>query len=385
VMSYQANGSASETDCVDPTAPTSGGTTSGELITNGGFSSGLSPWGTFGNITSQLSGGVFQFYKVAGSPSGVVLQATNQAMAANQRMSSTFQLGNSSGIRQRVVVLLNDNSFADVQACTFWLAPNQALADYGITTYATRAWTNATISIYPASPGTSPTNEWLLLDNVSLKRTTAAVEGTQCFEPSSGITLQGAAVEPGVVLPPAARTPPSTTSPIASSGGAVIPSDASGWSADGFALASFASATGTGVGWRAVATTTDTKVLLWDRSIDLSGASNPHLTFQSLLWSNASTAEVQVSADGGVTWVPVAQVDPSSSWTGVDVDLSAFAGQVVYVEFVFNGVAPDDPIDGYDEWQIDQLQIDASSHAPVAARDVIALIAAIAARVALMA
>jgi len=362
-MSYQPNNSATRTECVDPTAPSSGsGVSSGELITNGGFDNGLTGWSTFGQISAQVSNGVMQFFKLAGAPSGVVLQPTGQTMTSQQGVSSTFQLGNSSGVRQRVVVLVHDLDFSDVQACVFWLAPNSPLANYGVTTYATKAWTNTTFSVYPSTVGVAPDNQWLLLYNVSVKRTTAAIMGTQCFEPASGVQLQGNAVTgspasatdvPGVVS--SAPKPPSN--PFASG--------SASWAPDGFELAPGA---GSSTGFRAVASDTSQHVLTWNQPVDLSATTSPHLTFQSWLAAAASTAEVQVSADGGVSWSTVADVDPSLGWTGVDVDLSAYAGQIVYIRFVFDGVAPDDPIQGVDEWQIDQVQIDPSGHVQSARR-----------------
>jgi Zn-dependent metalloprotease len=178
--------SAVRTDCVDPTAPVSGGSTSGELLTNGTFTSALTPWTTFGNLSSQLTSGVFEFFKLAGLPSGTVFQNTGQAMANDQRITATFQLGNSSGLRQRVTVLVQEADFSDLAACTFWVPPGLPLSDYAVRTYATKAWTNATLSVYPASVGTAPANQWLQLDNASLKRTTTAITGTECFEPGTG-------------------------------------------------------------------------------------------------------------------------------------------------------------------------------------------------------
>jgi Zn-dependent metalloprotease len=178
------------TDCVDPTAPGAGGVTSGNLVTNGGFDGGvITPWGTFGNIQFQLAAGVFEFFKLAGSPAGVVLQGTGQAMTNDQRMTASFQLGNSSGLRQRVTILLHDGDFLDLTACTFWIPPGLPLSNFAIRSYATKAWTNATVSVYPATVGTSPSHEWLRLDNVSLMRTTTAILGTECFEPGVSPTF----------------------------------------------------------------------------------------------------------------------------------------------------------------------------------------------------
>jgi len=176
--------STDTTLCIDPVAPAAGGVSSAELIVDGGFNSGpVAPWGTVGNISWQMNAGVFEFFKLAGLPAGVLLQPTNQVMSNDQKIRATFQLGNSSALRQRVTVLLHDNDFSDLHACTFIIPPGQALSTYAMRTYVTEAWTNATISFYPSTVGTAPTAQWLRLDNVSLIRTTTISTGTECFEP----------------------------------------------------------------------------------------------------------------------------------------------------------------------------------------------------------
>ncbi len=184
-LQYRPDLATDRTDCIDPevAAPVPGGPNSGNLLTNGDFATGLlTPWSAFGTITQQISGGVLQFIKPSNTaPAGVVLQATGQGMSADQIMTSTFQLGNSSGVRKRVTVLLHDNSFGDLAACTFWLAPGQPLTNYSVKTYATQAWTNATLSIYPATVGA---DQWILFDNATMQRTPAAsLLGTECIEP----------------------------------------------------------------------------------------------------------------------------------------------------------------------------------------------------------
>ena len=194
------NGADLRTECVDPTAPASGGSTSANLMSNGTFTSVITPWATFGNISSQLSSGVFEFFKLTGLPSGVLLQNTSQAMANDQRMTATFQLGNSSGLRQRVTVLLHEGDFSDITACTFFLPPGLPLSNYAMRIYATKAWTNATMSFYPATVGTAPTAQWLRLDNVTLIRSTTAAYGTECFEPGTTPAAPAPAPAPAPAL-----------------------------------------------------------------------------------------------------------------------------------------------------------------------------------------
>lgn len=49
-----------------------------------------------------------------------------------------------------------------------------------MTAYATQAWTNATVSVYPATTGTAPTHQWLRLDNAALVKESIADSGTAC-------------------------------------------------------------------------------------------------------------------------------------------------------------------------------------------------------------
>ncbi len=73
VRVYMSPGQSVErTDCVDPLTPPAAGFPDGPpLISNGDFGGGLAAWGTFGQISHQVAGGVFQFVRPAGTPAGV--------------------------------------------------------------------------------------------------------------------------------------------------------------------------------------------------------------------------------------------------------------------------------------------------------------------------
>ncbi len=169
-------------DCIDPSAPLSTGLPAGpDRIVNGSFTTVLAPWATFGQITHQITNGVFEFVRPAGTPAGVVLQATGTGLVANTIVTATLQLGNSSSVRKRVTVLLHNLDFDDLTACSFWLAPGQPLMDYTIHSYATQEWTNATVSFYS---GFVDTEQWIRLDNVTFRTTPSQpVQGTHCLEP----------------------------------------------------------------------------------------------------------------------------------------------------------------------------------------------------------
>jgi Tol biopolymer transport system component len=290
-LTYEATGPVDETLCDDPTAPAPpGGADSASLLTNGDFTAGLAPWGTFGQIVSQIAGGVFEFNRPAGTPSGVVLQGSLDAMATGEIMTATFDLGNSSTLRKRVTVLLHEGDFTDLTACTFWLEAATPLQTYRIVAYATKPWTNATVSVYPASVGTGAAHEWYRLDNVALQRTPSAVAvGTSCREPAvdpvmaplrrsgRGVREQGPA---GVAMPPAARraNDGAGSSPIV---GEIRIAGPAG------------------------------RVLVWIPPGD-------------------EAVEVQVSADR-VTWVTLAVAPGRGGWVSLDLDFNRISGDAIYL------------------------------------------------------
>ena len=207
-VSLQPDSSVSHerTDCVDPTAPapTPGAPAGPDLIVNGGFETGLPPWGIFGQVVSQIAGGVFEFYRPAGEPAGVVLQQTGAAVSSGAIITATFELGNSSGVLKRVTVLLHNANFADLAACSFWLAPGQPLSSYTMLTFATQEWTDATVSVYPATIGI---DQAIRLDNVTLRQTPGqAVLGTECIGPVT--PSPGLGITPGLWTTPARTTMP---------------------------------------------------------------------------------------------------------------------------------------------------------------------------------
>lgn len=237
-MHVVAGPASARVDCVDVLAAGATGDPDGaDLLGNGDFSSGtLAPWATFGTITHQVAGGVFEFIRPSSAPpSGVLLQPTGQAFPAGTILTATFELGNSSIVRKRVTVLLHDLSFSDLAACTFWLEPGQPLSGYTVRAYTTRAWANATVSVYPATTGL---HEWIRLDNVTMRTTPGTViVGTECVEPvgpaAPAPRLDGARYDvPGWLATPSS-TSSRTTSPPTSRSSSTTTATAYGRSAIG--------------------------------------------------------------------------------------------------------------------------------------------------------
>lgn len=212
--------------------------------------------------------------------------------------------------------------------------------------FTTKAWTNTTISIYAATVGNET---WMRLDNVSLRRTPgAAIGGADCVEPS--------AAGPGAIE--ASGTSSAQQDVPAASG--PMDAAATGWQPTvGWSLAATSVTGGAGQVWVAEAHATGRDTLLWARPIDLREATDARLHFRSSLTSRASTASVQVSLDG-VTWQSLTAV-PAGDGVLIDVDLSAFAGQIVWLRFVFDAVAPPTPGGLPDVWVIDAVEVDGAA------------------------
>lgn len=319
---YQTTGQPLDrTECLDPTTPAPVGAPDGaNLLTNGDFDTGaLTPWSAFGQITYQITGGVFQFFRLAGTPAGVVLQATGVGQPLQSRLTLTLGLGNSSSVRKRVTVLVHDLDFGDLAACTFWLEPGQPLAQHTMRSFATKVWTNATVSVYAANVETS---QWILLDDVSLRVTPGApMSGTDCIEPVGSENV------PGVRLHAGSR--PSGDPRVPAGSAAQEPTG----TADGDEVR---------------------HGFLLKTPLDLRDARRAILQFDSLIGEGDPEAFVEVTRDG-VHWDRVAVVPPSDDWMSVAVDLRAYIGDIVYVRFVFDGVSSETA--HADHWAVRSLVV----------------------------
>ena len=326
--------STTRTDCVDPVAPAAVANLapSASLLTNGNFGTGsVVPWDTPYDITWQINGGVFEFIRpgTPNVPAGVVLQHTFQAVPANQLMTAAFKLGNSSGVRKRVTVLLHDFDFSDLSACTFWLPPGQELRSYTMRSYATEAWSDATLSVYAASTGL---DQWMRLDDAAMYKTPAtSMVGTECVEPLPDVIAASIPSDDPVAA-------------LSATTGDGLAMTAQGWTLE--TTTAGATAASGATTWQAEASTTGTRLLSLSDPVDLRQAASARLIFKSWLTASASTAAVQASTDG-VTWQTIAVAPASTDWVLLGVDLDAVAGGMVYLRFALetgeavNALSPD--------------------------------------------
>ncbi len=298
-LAYRPLQDDDRTDCVDPAAPVApGGVPGPALLANGDFSAGLAPWTTFGQITWQIAGGIFEFLRPPGTPAGVVLQQTGQALAQHDILTAAFYLGNSSSVRKRVTVLLHDGDFGDLSACTFWLAPEQLPAPYSMRAFMTKAWSNATISFYPATVGP---DAWIQLDDVTLQLTPGSTPlGTECIEP--GADTAALAARGLSAANPRARAP----QPNAPAGRPAVLTPRVG-----------------GHGTPA----------LWQTTLDLRDTAEAQLHLLARFAARDATATLEVSLDG-MTWTKLAVVPASNEGVNLELDLSPFAGAIVHLRLV---------------------------------------------------
>ena len=93
------------------------------------------------------------------------------------------------------------------------------------------------------------------------------------------------------------------------------------------------------------------EVAYFDRAIDLTNASSAEMTFDSTLSAVASSGRVQASSDG-ITWDTIGEVPATDD--RVSVDLTPFAGRVVYVRFVLSTASP---LRRADSWTVENLAV----------------------------
>lgn len=156
-----------------------------EMLYNGTFAGGQNNWRTFGAmVDNDGAGGVFQMYRsTQPGETPVVFQPTGAYLRSGSPIEASIKLGNSSGARKRAMILIQDNNFSDLHVCSFWIAPNSPLRVYTIETHTTKAWTDARMSIYLASPADDL--GWLLIDDAAMTyRPALSAFQTRCTDPA---------------------------------------------------------------------------------------------------------------------------------------------------------------------------------------------------------
>jgi hypothetical protein len=326
-LEHAPSGAAGETDCTDPNAPGPVSIDGGNnFLFNGDFSSGApAPWILFGSIVGSISpGGVMSFYR-ATAASSAVLQPTGLPIPANQIVTVTLLMGNTSTSRRRVTLLAHDVDFSDSFVCTFWLPGGQPLTEYRIRGYTTRAWANATFSVYPVQV-TQPNAGLFLLDDVVLRNTPAQFTvGTECDDPTSPQMLMTPAAADSVV-----------SIPLGAPASPVISGSVRGQatSIDMTSRSETSDASSPVLERRARRDAGETAIP-WEAEIDLRLSTAATLVFESRLDAWDPGPDIQVSVDGA-DWMAIGVLAPEEASQPVAVDLAAFVGHVVRIRLAFD-------------------------------------------------
>lgn len=90
--------------------------------------------------------------------------------------------------------------------------------------------------------------------------------------------------------------------------------------------------------------------LYWQTPISLRGVAAPVMLMFQSRFSGSGVAFVQASTDGQ-NWQPISTVPASESWTTVSVDLSRYAGGIIYIGFAWQGT------DALSQWAVDSLLV----------------------------
>ena len=141
---------------------------------------------------------------------------------------------------------------------------------------------------------------------------------------------------------------PVSTLPVAAS----MDDGAPDWQAVGsWTLVPEAAVGSAGLGWQAAGGNNNS--LHWNRQIDMRGLVGAQLFFQMQLSNASAPLMVQVSLDGS-TWTTVETVTATAEWQLNAIDLSAYAGQTIQLQFVWVGNAPGDVL------RLDDIQVRAA-------------------------
>ncbi len=220
VLSYRPGSSSAATECVNPHAPTSGGTTSGNLIANGDFGSGTDGWSLAGSSNRASPARCSSITGRRGARRRL-WRGRIGAVAASQRLAAVFEMGNTSSSRQRVMVSLQAADARKFMSCVFWLPAGTPRRAYAMTTAAPVSWSPAAFTVAPSNGGTESSHGWLQLDTVSVNQITTSIVGTGCYEPGSFTVDEEGAPAP-VPAPVALNTPASVTAAIALTRSALV-------------------------------------------------------------------------------------------------------------------------------------------------------------------
>jgi hypothetical protein len=199
---------------------------------------------------------------------------------------------------------------------------------------------------------------------------TVTPSATPALSPTLTPTMT--ATQPGIIEPTPTLIPVSPTAtllPLLPPLTVDIDDTVSDWTAtSGWTISSQAVYNGGALGWQLAAPLPLPESLRLTRAIDLRGILAPahaSLVFASLVTAEQPAATVQVSIDSANTWQMVGTVPVTNAWTPVEIDLSAYTGQLIQLQFVWQGAPSLDP-NAQVTWWIDRVSIQVVQPQPTA-------------------
>ena len=169
--------------------------------------------GSSENVLTNASRFGEAYRQSGGTPPTIqqVLRPEAGVVGAGQRMQVTFQMANTSTIRQKVHITLQNDDPNDLRqvVCSIWVPPSP-MQNYAMTAYTATGWPSARFIVAPQTSQSPTSHGWIQLDNVVVKKTNRAIAGTECFEPGSFV-LDADGWLPNWSLEP---TPPPAPAPM---------------------------------------------------------------------------------------------------------------------------------------------------------------------------
>ena len=181
-LQYKPALSVTSLECVEPTIPAET-----NLLTNGDFTSGLSPWGAWGG-SYTITGGVLNISRNAGTTNGGFAQNTNNNIPTNAPLEMTFQIGNSSGVTRSALVYVNSLGWSQSQMCSITIPANTALQTYTMRFRTNVAWTGVAVNVLLQN---ADGVQGLRFDNFNLQYKPAmSVTSLECLGGMTGLSIE---------------------------------------------------------------------------------------------------------------------------------------------------------------------------------------------------
>jgi hypothetical protein len=170
-----------------------------DMLVNGNFNTGLSPWQTW-NASVNTTGNRLNIARNTGTTNGGFYQYNPYSAPANGVFQFTFQIGNQSNVARVINMIVRNPDWTDLHSCFITVMPNTPLTNVQMKLKTSVAWSNIVIQgwiqVGDYTSGTLP----FRFDNLALVYSPNGTSGaTECPQPPT--------------VPPTTPTPTVTPTP----------------------------------------------------------------------------------------------------------------------------------------------------------------------------